>query len=56
MVKWEITNLQTIRSIKPSIKSSILSYEVGLDPVTTSYLVDWIERTHKMVATSLLTT
>ena len=25
-------------------RSSILSYRVGLDPIATSYLVDWIEK------------
>ena len=25
-------------------KSSTLSYKIGLNPVVTSYLVDWIER------------
>ena len=28
--------------------SSILSYRVGLDPITTSYLVGWIEWTRNI--------
>ena len=31
-------------------RSSILSYRVGLDPVQTSYLVGWIERTRNIPA------
>ena len=29
-------------------RSSKVSYGVGLDPVATSYLVGWIERTHNI--------
>ena len=29
-------------------KSSILSYRVGLDPIATSYLVGWIEKTRNI--------
>ena len=29
-------------------RSSILSYRVGLDPIATSYLVGWIEKTRNI--------
>ena len=29
-------------------RSTILSYRVGLDPIATSYLVGWIEKTRNI--------
>ena len=44
MNKWEIPNFQTIRYIKLSILAvTYLVTGLDKDPITTLYLVGWIE-------------
>ena len=47
-IGWIMGDTEPPNNMSPKAKqtsSSILSYRIGLDPISTSYLVGWIERT-----------